>query len=204
MASNAPKAGGYDCKFVETPPDKLNCQICLLVAHIPYKVTCCRKVYCKACLEKYSSTCPNCRKTSFTKFYSTKRKWSSDSTLEYAFGWLWISSPIGEQEIKSLNVKCNNCENGCGWLGELRSLDNHLKTCGYALLRCPNECTKNKKVVQLLRHGLDTIISRKSVQIVSTYALTGIKLKNAVISSPPILTYLQSLRSPVPIVDVML
>ena len=33
--------------------------------------------------------------------YSTKRKWSSDSTLEYAFGWLWISSPIGEQEIKS-------------------------------------------------------------------------------------------------------
>ena len=43
----------------------------------------------------------------------------------------------------------------------MRSLDNHLKTCGYALLRCPNECTKNKKVVQLLCCGLDNHLKKE-------------------------------------------
>jgi len=54
---------------------------------------------------------------------------------------------LGEQEIKALQVKCNNDENGCGWKGELRSLDNHLTTCGYALLRCTKNCTNNKQEV---------------------------------------------------------
>ena len=57
--------GGYDYTFVETPPDRLMCQICQAVARAPHQVTCCGRVYCKACLEKYkrrSSNCPNCRK----------------------------------------------------------------------------------------------------------------------------------------------
>ena len=73
MASNAwghfavspTPVGGYDCKFVDPPPDKLVCQICLLVARIPHQVMCCGRVYCKACLDehkKHSYTCPNCRK----------------------------------------------------------------------------------------------------------------------------------------------
>ena len=65
MASNAPNTGGYDCKFLETPPDKLVCQICLNVACTPHQMTCCGRVYCKACLDehkKHSNICPNCRK----------------------------------------------------------------------------------------------------------------------------------------------
>ena len=65
MAFSVPKNGGYDCKFVDTPPDKLKCQICLLVAGAPHQVMCCGRVYCKACLEEHkknSRTCPNCRK----------------------------------------------------------------------------------------------------------------------------------------------
>ena len=64
-ASNAPNNGGYDCKFMDPPPDKLVCQICLLVSGNPYQVTCCGRVYCKACLDehkKHSTICPNCRK----------------------------------------------------------------------------------------------------------------------------------------------
>jgi len=64
MASNAVLTGGYDCKFMETPPDKLMCQICLSVAHTPHQMPCCGRVYCKACLDthkKLSKTCPNCR-----------------------------------------------------------------------------------------------------------------------------------------------
>ena len=63
--------------------------------------------------------------------------------------------PIGEQEIKSLKVLCRNSENGCGWVGELRSLDNHLTTCEYTLLHCPNKCMENKKVVKILRRDLE-------------------------------------------------
>ena len=61
----------------------------------------------------------------------------------------------GEQEIKALKVKCNNDENGCGWIGELQSLDNHLTTCGYALLRCTNKCTNKTEEVYVLRRDMD-------------------------------------------------
>ena len=62
----ASKTGGYDCKFVEIPSNKLVCQICLHVACSPHQVTCCERVYCQACLDehkKYSKTCPNCKRT---------------------------------------------------------------------------------------------------------------------------------------------
>ena len=48
---------------------------------------------------------------------------------------------------------CRNSDNGCDWEGELRSLDDHLTTCEYTLLRCPNRCVGKKK--SLLRCGLD-------------------------------------------------
>ena len=58
------KTGGYECRFVETPPDKLVCKICHLVAGNPHKVTCCGKIYCKVCLDdhnKHFRSCPNCK-----------------------------------------------------------------------------------------------------------------------------------------------
>ena len=60
----------------------------------------------------------------------------------------WSFFSIGEQEIKSLKVMCSNYENGCGWVGELQSLDNHLTMCEYTLLHCPKKCMmeSNKKV----------------------------------------------------------
>ena len=57
---------------------------------------------------------------------------------------------------------CDNTSNSCEWIGELRSLDEHLASCGFTLLRCPNECYKggrgrgNKcKEVQLLRKDME-------------------------------------------------
>ena len=167
MASNASNTGGYDYKFVDPPPDKLVCQICLLVARIPYQVMCCGRVYCQACLDehkKHSSTCPNCRKTG-QNFPDIRGEWTSGSS--YLIKWHGMLDflpeflPIGEQEIKALKVKCNNSENGCSWVGELRSLDDHLTTCEYALLNCPNKCVKNKKEVHVLRCNLDHHLKNK-------------------------------------------
>jgi len=82
MASTAPLTGGYDCEFVETPPDKLMCQICLSVAHTPHQMPCCGRVYCKACLDTHkrlSNTCPNCRSTR-QSFPDTRGESKSDSS----------------------------------------------------------------------------------------------------------------------------
>ena len=70
-------------------------------------------------------------------------------------------SPIGDREIKSLKVVCSNSESGCDWVGELRSLDDHLTTCGYALLRCTNECMENDEEVRMLRRDLDQHLKNK-------------------------------------------
>ena len=69
--------------------------------------------------------------------------------------------PVGEQEIKSLKVMCSNCDSGCGWVGELRSLDDHLKMCGHALIRCTNECMENDNELRILRRDLDQHLKDK-------------------------------------------
>ena len=80
MASSTPKSGGYDCKFLDAPPDKLVCQICLLVSATPHQVTCCGRVYCQACHDEHkkrSRTCPNCRKRG-QKFPDIRGEWTLD------------------------------------------------------------------------------------------------------------------------------
>ena len=67
MASNIANTGGYDCKWVEDPPEDLKCQICLSVAKEPQQHGNggCGKVFCQSCITEYqknNNTCPNCRK----------------------------------------------------------------------------------------------------------------------------------------------
>ena len=50
---------------------------------------------------------------------------------------------------------CSNSENGCGWEGELRTLDDHLTSCAYALLHFTNECMENGSEVKILCHDLE-------------------------------------------------
>ena len=99
MASNTAILGGYDCKFVETPPDKLMCQICQAVARSPHQVTCCGRVYCKACLDEHkkrSKTCPNCRQMG-QSFPDIRGEWISDishmGSLYSAITLQWLYLP---------------------------------------------------------------------------------------------------------------
>ena len=61
------------------------------------------------------------------------------------------SLSTGERHILSLKVKCDN---GCNWIGELCSLEEHLINCDLSLLPCPNECKKGKKILELLRKDI--------------------------------------------------
>ena len=117
-------AGGYDCNFINNPPDELVCQICTLVAHHPYQTTCCGRVYCKRCIESYKRQnheeerkfqCPNCRKR--TQTFHDRR---------------------GSRNIQCLHVRCTYVQFGCSWEGELRCLEDHVMQCGYCQVPCPN------------------------------------------------------------------
>lgn len=108
MASNVPLTGGYDCKFVETPPDKLMCQICLLVAHTPHQVTCCGRVYCKTCLDKHkrlSNTCPNCRNTG-QNWPDIRGEWTSNSTcMKMRYSYTILSTFFSQVSRKSKHLR---------------------------------------------------------------------------------------------------
>ena len=67
----------------------------------------------------------------------------------------------GAQEVKSLRVRCDNLDNGCRWVGELRSLQEHLLTCGYARLPCTNQCKNGTDPVKVLRKDLDNHLNNK-------------------------------------------
>ena len=61
----------------------------------------------------------------------------------------------GERDIKALKVNCDNLDNGCQWVGELCSLEEHVQNCEYTLLPCTNECTKQKEIVTVYRKDLN-------------------------------------------------
>ena len=66
--------GGYDYEFVDTPADRVICNICHLPSRDPYLSECCGHLFCKSCLDnvKKASTitndCPVCRDEEFTTF----------------------------------------------------------------------------------------------------------------------------------------
>ena len=67
----------------------------------------------------------------------------------------------GERDIKALKVKCDNLDNGCQWVGELRSLEEHVLNCVYTLLPCTNECTKQKEIVTVYRKDLNNHLANE-------------------------------------------
>ena len=56
----------------------------------------------------------------------------------------------GAREIKALMVRCDNEEDGCEWVGELREFSDHTSECDYASVQCPNKCGET-----VLRHHLN-------------------------------------------------
>ena len=47
-----------------------------------------------------------------------------------------------------MKIECDNVDNGCKWIDELRLLDDHLTACDYTFLSCPNECEDGDKILR--------------------------------------------------------
>ena len=103
------RQGGYDCQFVEQPPQYLQseCPICLMVLRDPHQVSCCGNSFCGVCIEVVqasSSPCPTCKNDSFSAF--------QDKRLQ--------------RSLYAFRVRCPHVKEGCQWTGELGELGKHL------------------------------------------------------------------------------
>ena len=144
------RVGGYECKFVDEPPDELVCQICTLVAMHPYQTSCCGRVFCRLCVEgckKQSEKtsggggriqCPNCRKR--THVFYDKR---------------------GSRNIKCLKVKCSYESFGCRWKGQLMYFEGHMSCCDHCREVCPNGCSETVARGNMTKHLEGECVLRK-------------------------------------------
>lgn len=137
----ATRNGGHSFEFIQKePPQGLICLICRLVARKPHQATCCGKLFCESCLERWThskTTCPHCQQELTCKHFRDTR---------------------AEQEIGDLVVYCPNKSHGCDWTGELRQAMGHLRGCPYgahgALLECSNNCGTELSEEEVEKHVL--------------------------------------------------
>ena len=109
MAKMNNNEGGYECEFVEKPPEALqsSCPVCQLILREPYQVNCCGYVFCQTCIDGVKSSdkpCPCCKTVAFATFEDKRLK----------------------RSLHMFRILCTNKQQGCQWKGELGQLDNHL------------------------------------------------------------------------------
>ena len=126
------EVGGYDCDFVESPADDLLCKICHFPAREPILVACCGYNFCNYCLKRHHQSrvdgnvnCPYCHKEQVQSVLDKRT----------------------ERYVLNLKVFCPHKRQGCRWIGELRSMKNHMNKssnsnigCPFTELQCSNGC----------------------------------------------------------------
>ena len=68
---------------------------------------------------------------------------------------------LGARHTQALRVKCDNLDNGCQWVGELRSLQEHKLKCGFTPVYCINQCKNGTSPVKVLRKNLNDHVTNK-------------------------------------------
>ena len=122
-------SGGYEYDFVDDPiPERFQCNICTKVLRGARLTECCGQHFCNSCLANWLKTqkgkkiCPHCRNEDFVSIINKEKI----------------------REINELRIRCTNNEKGCGWVGEMGALHNHLQSdrgCGYVIVKCGNRGT---------------------------------------------------------------
>ena len=128
--------GGYDCDFVDSPPDFVQCPVCFLPFRDPALFSCCGHRGCASCIGRIKAaghTCPLCQQAFETMLdKQVKRK------------------------VLDLQVFCLKKEEGCPWERELRDLENHSRrNCAYVEEECRYECGGRYQRRLLPDHEMD-------------------------------------------------
>ena len=98
--------------------DIFKCKICHSVSKDPYETQCCKNTFCKSCIDTAKKTgircCPLCRRQPYQIVQAVQ-----------------IS-----RQIESLQVYCENRNQGCTWIGTLQTKNMHLKECPFEKVPC--------------------------------------------------------------------
>lgn len=125
--------GGFDCDYVDAPPESLTCPICLLPFRDPHVLDCCGAKYCEICIGRVKAAgqpCPLCKQTFKSILDRTKQR-----------------------KVLSLRVRCSKKNEWCVWIGELRHLEKHeQEECGWELVECRYRCGKSVYLRHLSQH----------------------------------------------------
>ena len=133
---------GYEYEFVDESRllEDYKCLICKTVAKNPKQVNCCGKRVCTGCLEGWiqthqsqsSTVCPHCKQ---------KLQYFDDTNCH--------------QKIISLRIRCTYYNNGCQWIGELKTFeDKHHHSCTYQVAPCVH-CSENIPKINMKRHVMN-------------------------------------------------
>ncbi|XP_065674877.1 TNF receptor-associated factor 5-like isoform X2 [Hydra vulgaris] len=136
--SDAEKIGGYNAHFLQELLDEYECPVCQMVLREPILTVCGHRL-CLSCSEEMRKrnngvlVCP------------------LDNTILKP-GQTFPDKAI-ERAILQLKVKCNNFLKKCQWTGELKAINNHLGSCEYQEVKCPNgQCSTSLLRKELTDH----------------------------------------------------
>ena len=128
--------GGYECDFVDPPPDSLQCPVCLLPFRDPNLLSCCGHKGCAWCIGRIKAAghpCPICQQP-------------FETMLEKQL----------QRKVLDLRVFCAKKGEGCGWQGELRNLETHLqRDCFHVEEACRYQCGARYQRRLLREHEMD-------------------------------------------------
>ena len=151
--------GGYDYEFIDSPPNSLECSICLLTLRDPHVISCCGNHFCHTCIGRIQGDdkpCPLCNEPNFTTFLHKGVK----------------------RDVNALMIRCRWRHLGCDWEGELGQLQEHLhpgagsrgKGCGYVIIECVYKCGDRFERRMIQDHELDACPRRPMEVQMSTLA----------------------------------
>ena len=140
---------GFDCEFLEPPPEHLlqsECPVCLQIIREPHQVTCCGNSFCYSCIQRVkddNKPCPTCNKEGLSDFPDKRLK----------------------RSLYALKVRCSHQKDGCEWTGELGQLDEHLNTaplpekrlhgCPFVEINCVYNCEDKLQRRHIQNHQTD-------------------------------------------------
>ncbi|XP_033740042.1 TNF receptor-associated factor 6-B-like isoform X2 [Pecten maximus] len=117
---------------------KYMCPVCLCVLKEPVQTSCGHR-FCKACIrgtfDLPTYVCSQVRNNIRVPF----SRCPVDNTYFHIEKELFSDNAI-KREVLSLNVRCPNIQNECGWNGELRNYSEHERQCMYKVISCENGC----------------------------------------------------------------
>ena len=148
----------YDYDFVEKPSEDFFCPITLEVLREPFLTVCCGHHLSQEAtnqLQENQKPCPLCKQSLQT-----------------------VPDKYFERKVKELKVRCPKRNAGCGWVGELGNLDQHLSNgsvggeCQYVVVACPILCGECVQRRDLEGHKATDCPNRQFICVHCAYEAT--------------------------------